>query len=289
MTASPTATPLRVRPFRVTRALFLACHPGPALAVTCLGGLLAVAAGRDAAGTAWVTGAVLAGQLSIGWSNDALDAARDTASGRTDKPAATGALSPRSLRWASFVALAACVPLSLATGLASGVVHLVAVASAWSYNLGLKGTVASFVPYAVSFGLLPAVATLGLPGQPWPPSWVTAAGALLGVAGHAANVAPDVDDDLSTGVRGLPQRLGRAGAYRLAATALVTATAVLVWGPNGQPSTAGTAVVAVAGALGVLVAVTAGRRGRASRAPFVAVIAVALTDVVLLLLTSPVA
>ena len=37
-----------------------------------------------------VTAAVLAGQLSIGWSNDLIDARRDRAVGRTDKPLAVG-------------------------------------------------------------------------------------------------------------------------------------------------------------------------------------------------------
>lgn len=278
---SPVASRLAVAP-----ALLAACHPAPALAVTCVGGLLAVSAGRDAAGTMWVTAAVLAGQLSIGWSNDAIDAGRDTAAGREDKPVAAGTVRPRVLGWAAAVALLACVPLSLATGAASGAVHLVAVAFAWSYNLGLKRTVASFVPYAVSFGLLPAVATLGLPGQPWPPAWAMTAAALLGLAGHAANVAPDVEDDLAAGVRGLPQRLGRVGAYRLAAAALVVATVVLVLGPPEDPDVVAAAALAAAGVLGALVAVGSGsweRAGAASRLPFLSVVAVAVLDVVLLL------
>ncbi|MGH8869541.1 MAG: UbiA family prenyltransferase, partial [Actinomycetes bacterium] len=207
--------------------LVLACHPAPAAAVTVVAGALAAGAGRGAAGTATTVAAVLAGQLSIGWSNDWLDVRRDVASGRADKPLARGTLSPRVVAVAAGLAALACVPLSIANGVAAGLVHLVAVASAWTYNLGLKATAASFVPYAVSFGLLPSVATLGLPGHPWAPAWATTAGALLGVAAHAANVLPDMDDDLAAGIRGLPHRLGATGARRTAAGLLVLATAVL--------------------------------------------------------------
>ncbi|MHA6618356.1 hypothetical protein [Pseudonocardia sp. DLS-67] len=39
-----------------------------------------------------VAAAVLAGQVSIGWRGDALDAGRDAAAGRPDKPVDTGAV-----------------------------------------------------------------------------------------------------------------------------------------------------------------------------------------------------
>ena len=46
------------------------------------------------------------------------------------------------------------------------------------------------------------------PGTPTAPWWLVAAGGALGAAAHLANVAPDIEDDLATGVRGLPHRLG---------------------------------------------------------------------------------
>ena len=83
-----------------------------------------------------MTAAVLTGQLSIGWSNDLVDARRDRAVGRTDKPLAAGAVTERVVRAACAAALAACVVLSLACGWASGLVHLLlGVASGWAYNL----------------------------------------------------------------------------------------------------------------------------------------------------------
>ena len=78
-------------------------------------------------------------------------------------------------------ALALCVPLSLLSGLTAGTVHLAAVGAALAYNVRLKSTIASFVPYAVAFGALPAFITLGLDGSPGPPAWAVEAGALMGV------------------------------------------------------------------------------------------------------------
>ena len=46
-----------------------AAHPGPALAVTVLGGLLALAWGAGLVTVVLVVAAVLTSQLSIGWSN----------------------------------------------------------------------------------------------------------------------------------------------------------------------------------------------------------------------------
>ncbi|MYV68716.1 hypothetical protein GT043_22805, partial [Streptomyces sp. SID2131] len=59
-------------PFRLP-VLLRSCHLEPALAVTVFVTALAVAGGRGAAGATLVAGAVLVGQLSVGWCNDAAD------------------------------------------------------------------------------------------------------------------------------------------------------------------------------------------------------------------------
>lgn len=211
------------------------CHPGPTAAVTALVTALAAAAGQDAGGCLLVALAVLSGQLSIGWCNDAADAGRDAAAGRADKPAVDGTITPRALWVAAAVALVCCVPLSLASGVLAGSAHLLGVLAAWAYDLGLKATALSWAPYAVGFGVLPGFVTLGLPGEPWPAWWATAAAALLGVGAHLANVLPDLADDLATGVRGWPQRLGAARLRALLPLPLLAATCLLVFGPGTQP------------------------------------------------------
>ena len=209
------------------------------MAVTLVATALAITTGRNAAGVALVAAAVLAGQLSVGWLNDALDATRDHAVGRTDKPVAAGAVSPPTVRTAALVAALACVPLSLASGLLAGCVHLIGVAAGWAYDLGLKSTPLSVVPYLVGFGLLPVFVVLGLPGTPAPPWWLPVGGALLGAGAHFANVLPDLDDDAATGVRGLPHRLGAVGSQVAAALLMLAATIVLALGAPVPPRSHG--------------------------------------------------
>ena len=269
----------RNRARHATVGLLAAAHPGPAAAVTVLTALLAVAAGHSVAGGALVVGAVATGQLGIGWSNDLIDAERDRRVERRDKPVATGAVTERTVRVATTLSLVACLVLSLACGWRSALVHLgLGVAAGWAYNLGLKRTVWSAVPYAVAFGALPAVVGLALPSPAWPPAWMLATGAVLGVGAHLLNALPDLADDAATGVHGLPQRLGPAVVRVVAPLVLLAGSAVAVLGPAGPvPLTA-----AVAGGLCLaLAAVAVGGRGRV---PFLASIAIALVDVVSLVL-----
>ncbi|WP_404386683.1 UbiA family prenyltransferase [Knoellia locipacati] len=254
-------------------ALLRAAHAGPGLAVTVLAGLLALSADLSAARVATVTAAVLAGQLSVGWSNDLRDRVRDATVGRTDKPLATGALSVTTVQRACALAVVATVVLSLACGLLPGLVHLMCVASAWTYNFWLKATVLSWLPYAVSFGGLPVF--VHLTGGSAPPAAVVVGGALIGVGGHLLNVVPDLADDAATGVHGLPHRLGARRSTLLAVGLLVGATALLL--VSGSLATALVVIgaVVVAGLAGLALV------GR-GRAPFYSAVGIALTDVVIL-------
>jgi 4-hydroxybenzoate polyprenyltransferase len=261
-------------------ALLRACHPEPTAAVTAVSVALAVSVGRGLAGTLAVAAAVLVGQLSVGCSNDYLDRDRDVQAGRGDKPVAVGRVQAETVGTAAVVAALATVPLSMLSGLPAGTLHVLAVASAWSYNLRLKSTAVSVLPYAVSFGLLPAFVTAGMPGHPVV-GWLVAAGALLGSGAHFANVLPDLDDDLRTGVRGLPHRIGGGASRVTAAVLLLAASAVLAFGPPGPPGRLGVGAVAVAAVVG-LGGLVAGRRP-GSRAAFRAVLLVAAVDVLLLL------
>ncbi len=268
-------------PWSLVRGLALACHPGPTVVVTVLATALAAAVGAGAWTTTVLAVAVLTGQLSVGWSNDWLDAGRDQAVERAAKPVVAGLVSAVTLRRAAWWALAVCAVASLVTGLVAGAVHLVAVAFAWGYNLGLKSTAWSWLPYAVSFALLAEFAVLAAPGDRMAPPWLLAAAALLGVGAHVANTLPDLDDDAATGVRGLPHRLGRRTSGVLAPTLLVTAVAFVVAGPSGPPSD----VAWVGGSLAAALATTAGAVALtrpASRAPFSLSMAVAVVCLVML-------
>ncbi len=240
--------------------LLRASHFPPTVAVTAVTTALAVSAGRGA-GSVWVALAVLAGQLSVGWSNDYLDRDRDRASGRLDKPIVVGTVAAPTVRMAAGVALASCVPLSLLSGWRAALVHLGAVGLAWAYNAALKRGPWSILPYAVAFGTLPAFVTLGLPGHPWPPGWACVAAALLGSGAHLVNALPDLDDDRAVGIHGLPHRLGHDRSLLMSALLMGSAVAIAALAPPGGTDGAGLILLAGAG-LGVGGVVVAGLTGR---------------------------
>lgn len=221
---------------------------------------------------------MLAGQLSVGWSNDAMDAARDAAAGRTDKPVATGVISVRAVWIAAVVALLTSLAMALAISVVTAAILAVIVGAAWAYNLGLKSSPASALMYVLGFGPIPAYAASTLPGQPVPTWYATAAAALVGLGGHFANVLPDLDADRSAGVGGLPQQVAArwgAGAVRAVALVLLLSASVLLLLASHRRWVA----LAGLGAAAVLAAIGAVGKGRV---PFAAAFGIAAVDVAVL-------
>lgn len=226
-----------------------ATHFLPTLAVTAFFTAVALAAGLGVARSIVLALAVVVGQASIGWANDYLDAGRDRAAARADKPLAKGEVSDRLVGVCAGMALTADIPLSLAVGWRAGAAHLVAVGSAWMYNLQLKYTWASWTPYVLSFGLVPVIVAAALPGSPLPQATLVVAGSCCGIAAHFANTVGDAADDALTGVRGLPQRIGPAASTFVAAAFVAVASVLLVVATDAAIPALVAAAVAVAGAL----------------------------------------
>lgn len=260
-------------------SLLKASHPEPSAAVTLMALALAIATGRSATGLWMVALAVLTGQLSIGWSNDYIDRHRDAQTARRDKPIAEKQVSGTIVWAAAWVSLICCVPLSLASGWKAGLTHVAAVALGWWYNLALKATAFSVVPYALAFALLPAFVVLGLPTSPLPPWWLVVTGGLLGAGAHFANTLPDFASDELTGIRGLPHRIGPTASRVVSAVLLVGASLVVTLGPSATLSFYSAAclgAIVVLLAMGTLTPQVFGARGA-----FRASIGVAAIDVVL--------
>lgn len=238
-------------------ALWRSSHPGPSVVVTLVAVTLGIATGLEPWRIAVLGLAILSGQLSVGISNDAIDAPRDTRTGRTDKPIARGDVSLRVAWVAASVAVVVAAALSFVLSWQMGLAHLVALGSAWAYNAGLKSTPISVLPFIVSFGLLPSLVTLAADPPSVAAGWAWVAGAALGVAIHLTNVLPDLEDDAQTGVRGLPHRLGRRVSAVLAAVALVVGAVAVLLGPGvtlfGAIAFAGVVVIAAAGLVLALV------------------------------------
>jgi 4-hydroxybenzoate polyprenyltransferase len=192
---------------RRARALIMAGHPIAVVAIAGLTGALAAQAAPHGIGPVLTGPAMLAAQLSVGWSNDASGAPRDAAAGRTDKPIATGAIGVRTVWIAAFAALLAALAMSLAIGVPTAIVLTVIICANWAYNLALKSTPADGLILVPAFGLLPAYAASTLPGHPAAAWYATAGAALLGVGGHFATVLPDLTADRATGVKGMAQQI----------------------------------------------------------------------------------
>jgi 4-hydroxybenzoate polyprenyltransferase len=261
------------------RALVTASHPGPSLAITALATLLAAQAAPHGAGPVLVAPVMLAGQVSIGWSNDAFDAGRDAAAGRTDKPVAASEINVRMVWIAAFAAVAAALAMSLAIGVVTTIVNAVMLAAGWAYNAGLKSTLVSGLMYLIGFGLIPAFAASTLPGHPAPRWWVTAAAAAIGLGAHFANVLPDLAADRATGVNGLPQwvaaRWGSKTVRVIALVLLLSASVLLLLASSQSRRWVALVGLAASALLAVI-----GARG-SGRLPFLAAIGIAAVDVVL--------
>lgn len=216
---------------RWVRALIAAAHPGPTIVVTLVATSLGLVSGLPAVTVAVLAAMVLTNQLSIGWSNDALDAARDRADGRADKPVARGDLPERTLLALALSAAIIAVVLSLVLGPPVAAVHAVFLVAGWAYNLGLKRTLAATLCYAVGFAMLPLLVTFAASPPAGAAPWAIGMGALLGIAAHFANVLPDLTDDRTHGIIALPHRLGARASAALALGALVATTALGVIGP----------------------------------------------------------
>lgn len=243
--------------------MFLASHPGPSFAVATMCAILG-AGTLELWRIAIIGFAVLLGQFSVGLSNDWLDAERDRVVGRTDKPVAGGEIGAVLVRNVAVSAGAVGLALTLFVGLPATVAHAIFVAAGWAYNIGLKKTGFSILPYVIGFGTLPAVVTLARATPVLPAWWALGAGAALGIAAHFANALPDLADDRKTGVIGLPHRLGSIVSSFCTLAAISLATALVVFGPRDPPTAFGWfALVAqtaiVAGGVYLAVAAPPGR------------------------------
>lgn len=208
-------------------ALIRACHPIPTLAVTVIIVGLGWRLGWRDGDLVVLALAVLSGQLSVGWSNDAHDADLDRRGQRGDKPVVVGELHEAKLWRFAIAALIVSVALSWwVAGFVGGSFHVLSLVMAWWYNLRLSRTVWSWLPYLIAFAAVPPFLTYGLTGSA-PPLWLVAVFGIIGVSGHLAQAFADVDADQAAGVGGVVVRLGARRA-RVVTWVLLAGGSVIV-------------------------------------------------------------
>jgi len=204
---------------RVSAAVRL-IHPAPTAAVTALTAALAIILGRETGGVSGATlalimASIFGSQVFTGSTNDLADQTRDAIL-QPSKPLPAGDLSASTALWIASAGLALQILTSARLGSPVLLLGGVATASALAYNLWLSRTPLSFLPYLVSFGILPIwVATaVGVPVERVLPAVVL----VIPFAGaaHLANTLRDFDTDAQLSSQCLAQVLGRRTAHWVA-------------------------------------------------------------------------
>lgn len=210
--------------------LVRAAHPRQAVATAVALGAAAAVSGRPLREAALVAATVLVGQSVLGWLDDLADRSRD-ARHRPDRPVASGRLDPGTVWFAVACGVLLVVPLAVANGRAAAAAYLASLVVAALGDRLLHARPLSFVPWMVSFGLLPtflAYGGWGGVGTTTPPTvTMTALAAALGLTVHVLLALPGLVHDHEEGERSLPLLLAlRTGTPRLLVLASV-ATGVL--------------------------------------------------------------
>ena len=243
-------------------------HPFPSLLDGAATLAIALLAGGAVPTAARLAIAMVCLQAAIGAVNDIVDAPRD-AGRKPGKPIPAG-LIPVPL--AVGVALGAGIgglALSAVSGPATVVVGTGILAIGLLYDLALRGTAWSWLPFALGIPLLPVFAWLGAVGRlPALFAVLVPVAFLAGAALAIANSLADVERDRDSGSSSVADRLGaaRAWAVHAALQALVGAVALgTLFGARagGLPLVAASvAAVVVAVGVGLGGSAAAGRRER---------------------------
>ncbi|MFZ9608766.1 MAG: UbiA family prenyltransferase [Candidatus Limnocylindrus sp.] len=249
------------RLWRTPLALLRLAHPLPTLLNAVAAAALATVAGAGPSAAGLVALTMLGVHTCIGASNDYLDRHRDR--GRPEKPIASGALPPSAGLLLSAVGITVGL---VAAAQVSTLTFALAVTGALvgaTYNVWLKHTALSWLPFALGVSIIPAFAWSTV-SSVLPTPILTLS--LISLPGGAAlalqNSLADRALDLQSGMRSAVVRLGERTAFGLLALLhLVSLTALLAFAPgNTSPTTL--AVAALLLAIGVACSATRSRWAR---------------------------
>ena len=251
---------------RVLSGLVRLVHPFPSTLDAAVTIALALLAGASGSRAALLGGSMLAIQFSIGTFNDLLDAPADALAGRS-KPVVDGHVAARLALGAGVVLGLTGLALAALAGPAAALVALAGYAVGLAYDLRLKASPWSWLPYAAGIPLLPVFAWVGATGKlPGPILVLAGLGVLGGTALAIANSLADAERDASSRTPTVATALGHDRSIRVGgllglvvgAIATVSAVALAGWTPGTWATCAGAAILGAGIAMGV--------RGRLQRA-----------------------
>lgn len=231
--------------------------------------------------------AVLMTQIATGALNDFVDRERDAVT-QPEKPIPSGEISPAFALLLTAGSLVMYIPLAASFGRIAFAILTVGLIGGLSYDLWLKPTVLSPLPYIVGFLSLGTWAAIVTDTFRARIVLIYPIAALLLVAAHIAQSLPDIESDLRHGQHGIAAELGPVRS--LMALAILTAAASLA----GLALAAYThvwiaAVFAIAGGCISLLAVTTGFRAPYDRSRRLMVFHVAAPAIALIALGSIIA
>jgi 4-hydroxybenzoate polyprenyltransferase len=199
--------------------------------------------------------AMTALQLGIGAVNDLVDAPRD-AGHKPGKPIPAGLVSRRTAGLGALGAFGLGLLLAVPGGPLVAVLAVVVIAIGLAYDLRLKGTAWSWLPFAFGIPILPVFGWVGATGGLVPMFAVLVPAAVAGGAALAiANSLVDVDRDRAAGVTSVAVAIGEGTArvvriVLLGGIALAAAVSAYAWGGGSQT----TLVVGLLGCVPLLAA-----------------------------------
>ncbi len=204
-------------------------HPFPSVLDGLVSGVVALVAASPPELAARIGLAMTFLQLGIGTVNDIVDAAHD-AGHKAGKPIPAGLVGRDRATWAVVALFGTGFALALTVSIALGVLALVVIAIGLAYDLRLKGTMWSWLPFAVGIPILPVFGWLGAAGIL--PSWfaiLLPVAILAGTALAIGNAVVDIERDRAAGISsvGVALGLGRATALTTLLLLIVVSSAMI--------------------------------------------------------------
>jgi 4-hydroxybenzoate polyprenyltransferase len=196
------------RPTNSIAGLVRLVHPFPSILDGVVVAVIAIVAGGAPLDAVRLGVAMTALQASIGTLNDLVDAPRD-AGRKPGKPIPAGTVSIGTARSVAAGAAAVGLVLSALSGAATLALAVVTLGIGYGYDLRLRGTTWSWLPFAVGIPLLPVFGWLGAVGT-LPASFrlLIPAAVLAGAALAVANARADYERDLAAGAPSVATALG---------------------------------------------------------------------------------